>query len=125
MEYRGAGRSVYPGFLQLPTLASGQPERLAALVLDALPYPWPGSRAHAAVAGYAAMMDMPAEFVLDTMRIVFREHPLPRGLWCIGEVPVDPAAMRATRLLTVEGALDAITGAGQTAAAQVALLPSS
>ncbi|KAF7962701.1 hypothetical protein AWV80_18520 [Cupriavidus sp. UYMU48A] len=111
--YRGAGRSVYPGFLQLPTLASGQPERLAA---------WCSMRWHirgqgpcaaryraAAIAGYAAMMDMPAEFVLDTMRIVFREHLLPRGLWCIGEVPVDPAAMRATRLLTVEGALDAIT----------------
>lgn len=121
--YRGAGRIVYPGFLQLPTLASGQPERLSAMVIAALQGPWPGSRAqadlrHAAVAGYVAMMDMPVEFVLDTMRIVFREHLLPRGSWSVGEMPVDPAAMRATRLLTVEGQLDAITGAGQTHAAQ-------
>uniref|UniRef100_Q46S33 Polyhydroxyalkanoate depolymerase n=2 Tax=Burkholderiaceae TaxID=119060 RepID=Q46S33_CUPPJ len=122
-EYRGAGRIVYPGFLQLPTLACGQPERLSAMVFAALQGPWPGSRAqadlrHAAVAGYVAMMDMPVEFVLDTMRIVFREHLLPRGSWYVGGMPVDPAAMRTTRLLTVEGQLDTITGAGQTHAAQ-------
>jgi poly(3-hydroxybutyrate) depolymerase len=93
------------------------------MVFAALQGPWQGSRAqadlrHAAVAGYVAMMDMPVEFVLDTMRIVFREHLLPRGSWYVGGMPVDPAAMRTTRLLTVEGQLDAITGAGQTHAAQ-------
>ncbi|CAG9166038.1 hypothetical protein LMG23992_00672 [Cupriavidus laharis] len=118
--YPGAGRAVYPGFLQLPTLASGQPERLPGLVLDAMRYMWFGhdeqDLGHAA-ASYAAMMDMPVEFLLDTLRIVFREYLLARGAWRIGEMPVNPAAMRATRLLTVEGELDTITGTGQTHAA--------
>ncbi|WER50175.1 polyhydroxyalkanoate depolymerase [Cupriavidus sp. WKF15] len=116
--YPGAGRVVYPGFLQLPTLASGQPERLFSLMLDALPYLWLGHRsvdqALRTNAGYGAMMDMPVEFLLDTMRIVFREYLLPRGLWWVDGVLVSPASMRTTRLLTVEGKLDTITGAGQT-----------
>ena len=51
------------------------------------------------------------------MRIVFQEHLLPRGLWDVAGVRVDPSAIRDTALLTVEGELDDISGQGQTRAA--------
>jgi len=122
--YRGAGRTVYPGFLQLPTLASGQPDRMVTLVRGAMPSPWWEDRAsrsavQSAAAGYAAMMDMPAEFLLDTMHTVFQQFLLPRGQWRVAGELVRPAALRTTRLLTVEGDRDAISGAGQTHAAHV------
>lgn len=120
--YAGTGRNVYPGFLQLPTLATGEPDRLLAIMFDAvqcLSYrnvtPAHGHRAPAN--NYAAMMDLPAEFLLDTMRTVFQDFLLPRGLWRVGGALVAPAAMHGTRLLTVEGDSDTITGAGQTHAA--------
>ncbi|KAI3604125.1 Intracellular PHB depolymerase (plasmid) [Cupriavidus necator H850] len=120
--YPGAGRIVYPGFLQLPTLASGQPDRMLSLMLGALAPPWAQGGAavaesRAAATDFAAMIDMPAEFILDTMRTVFREHLLPQGRWYIQGEQVRPGAMRTTRLLTVEGERDTITGAGQTHAA--------
>lgn len=121
--YAGAGRMVYPGFLQLPTLASGQPDRMITLMRGAMPSPWwedpaASSAVHTAAASYAAMMDMPAEFLLDTMHTVFQQFLLPRGMWHVAGDLVRPAAMRTTRLLTVEGERDTITGAGQTHAAQ-------
>ena len=60
---------------------------------------------------------MPAEYYLDTVRVVFQEHLLPRGLWDVGGERVKPSAIRATALLTIEGELDDISGLGQTRAA--------
>src|SRR5690606_41145216 len=54
---------------------------------------------------------------LDTIKTVFQEHLLPRGLWDIDGQRVDPGAIRKTALLTIEGELDDISGRGQTEAA--------
>jgi poly(3-hydroxybutyrate) depolymerase len=66
---------------------------------------------------YNAVLDMPAEYYLDTVRIVFQEHLLPRGLWDVRGERVDPSAIHGTALLTIEGELDDISGQGQTRAA--------
>jgi len=66
---------------------------------------------------YNAVLDMPAEFYLDTIRIVFQEFLLPRGQWVIDGVKVDPAAITGTALMSIEGELDDIAGLGQTEAA--------
>lgn len=126
VPYPGAGRHVYPGFLQLPTLASGQPDRMVAL-MQAIQPPWlqawargPADQtpSQAGALSYAAMMDMPAEYLLDTIHIVFQQFLLPRGEWVVQGEPIRPAAMTSGRLMTVEGDRDNITGAGQTHAAQ-------
>ena len=66
---------------------------------------------------YFAVLDLAAEFYLETVRQVFQEHRLARGeLYWRGEL-VDPAAIRRTVLLTVEGERDDICGIGQTGAA--------
>src|SRR3546814_3683383 len=66
---------------------------------------------------YNAVLDMPARYYLDTVRIVFQEHLLPRGLWEVASERVDPSAIRDTALMTIEGELDDISGEGQTRAA--------
>src|SRR3546814_5855844 len=52
---------------------------------------------------YNAVLDMPARYYLDTVRIVFQEHLLPRGLWEVASERVDPSAIRDTALMTIEG----------------------
>src|SRR5699024_10031848 len=66
---------------------------------------------------YNAVLDMPAEYYLDTIRIVFQEFLLPRGKWDVAGERVDPTAIGRTALLTIEGELDDISGQGQTHAA--------
>jgi poly(3-hydroxybutyrate) depolymerase len=66
---------------------------------------------------YNAVLDMPAEYYLDCVRVVFQQHLLPRGLWRVGGDLVAPAAISHTALMTVEGELDDISGVGQTRAA--------
>src|SRR3546814_17972398 len=62
-------------------------------------------------------MDLPAEYYLQTVKSVFQDHDLPLGrMTCRGDL-VDPAAIRKTALLTVEGEKDDIPGLGQTMAA--------
>ena len=60
---------------------------------------------------------MPAEYYLDTIRTVFQQHLLPRGLWDVAGERVDPSKIRGCALLTIEGELDDISGQGQTRAA--------
>ena len=102
-NYPGHGRRVYPGFLQHGGFVAMNPERHA--------------QSHWDFYQYNAVLDMPAEYYLDTVRIVFKEHLLPRGLWEVGGERVDPAAITGTALLTIEGELDDISGQGQTRAA--------
>jgi polyhydroxyalkanoate depolymerase len=67
---------------------------------------------------YMAVADLPAEFYLETVRLVFQEYALPKGeLHLLGR-RVDPAAIRRTALVTVEGERDDICAVGQTLAAQ-------
>ena len=63
------------------------------------------------------MLDLAAEFYLETVRIVFQEHELPRGTLECRRPQVEPRAIRRTMLLTVEGERDDICAVGQTAAA--------
>ena len=66
-------------------------------------------------------MDLTAEFYLQTIQVVFKEHQLPRGVWVSRGRKIDPSAIE-TALMTVEGELDDISGIGQTKAAH-ALTP--
>jgi poly(3-hydroxybutyrate) depolymerase len=67
---------------------------------------------------YFAVADLPAEFYLETVRLVFQEYALARGELFVGDRRVNPAAIRRTALLTVEGERDDICSIGQTMAAQ-------
>jgi poly(3-hydroxybutyrate) depolymerase len=67
---------------------------------------------------YFAVMDLPAEFDLETVKLVFQDHALPLGKFKVHGRLVNPGAIRRTALLTVEGERDDICGLGQTLAAQ-------
>ncbi|WP_036208973.1 polyhydroxyalkanoate depolymerase [Novilysobacter arseniciresistens] len=121
-NYPGHGRRVYPGFLQHGGFVAMNPERHAQSHWDFYQHLVEGDLEDAAshrrfYDEYNAVLDMPAEYYLDTVRIVFKEHLLPRGLWTIDGERVDPAAITGTALLTIEGELDDISGQGQTRAA--------
>ena len=121
-NYPGHGRRVYPGFLQHGGFVAMNPERHAQSHWDFYQHLVEGDLEDAAshrrfYDEYNAVLDMPAEYYLDTVRIVFKEHLLPRGLWEVGGERVDPAAITGTALLTIEGELDDISGQGQTRAA--------
>ena len=121
-SYPGHGRAVYPGFLQHAGFIAMNPSRhfmshwdfYADLVKGDLE----DADAHRRFYDeYNAVLDMPAEYYLDTIRTVFQEFLLPRGKWKVKGELVDPAAIRKTALLSIEGELDDISGLGQTAAA--------
>lgn len=67
---------------------------------------------------YNAVLDMPAEYYLDTIRTVFQDFELPRGVWKVNGHLVKPSDIRSVALFTIEGELDDISGSGQTQAAQ-------
>jgi poly(3-hydroxybutyrate) depolymerase len=121
-NYPGAGRKVYPGFLQHAGFVAMNPSRHMSSHWDFYEDLRRGdledAEAHRAFYDeYNAVLDMPAPFYLDTIKTVFQEHLLPRGLWEIDGQRVDPGAIRDTALLTIEGELDDISGRGQTEAA--------
>lgn len=121
-RYPGAGRRVYPGFLQHTGFVAMNPDRHLKshydFYLDLLRGDDSDAEAHRRFYDeYNAVLDLPAEFYLDTIRIVFQEHRLPRGTWEIEGKRVDPSAITKPALLTIEGELDDISGLGQTRAA--------
>ena len=121
-NYPGAGRPVYPGFLQHMGFVAMNPERHAMSHWDYYQDLVKGDEETVAshrrfYDEYNAVLDMPAEYYLDTVRTVFQDYLLPRGLWKVGGKRVNPGAIRDTALLTIEGELDDISGAGQTRAA--------
>lgn len=67
---------------------------------------------------YLAVMDLPAEFYLDTIQRVFQEHSLPKGTFTYKGEVIDLGAIKDTALMTIEGERDDICGLGQTEAAQ-------
>ena len=71
---------------------------------------------------YNAVLDMPAEYYLDTVKTVFKDFALPKGRMSVRGELVRPQAIRETALLTIEGELDAISGHGQTEAAHALCL---
>jgi poly(3-hydroxybutyrate) depolymerase len=66
---------------------------------------------------YNAVLDMPAEYYLDTIRTVFQERALAQGTWVVDGRKVKPEDIRSVALFTIEGELDDISGSGQTEAA--------
>lgn len=119
----GSGRRVYPGLLQLSGFMSLNPDRHLKAHIDFLWAHAKGddqfARAHRRFyEEYLAVMDLDAQFYLDTVSIVFQEHALMKGTLRHRGHLVDPTAIRNVGLMTVEGGRDDITGAGQCHAAQ-------
>lgn len=122
-RYPGAGRRVYPGFLQHAGFLAMNPDRHMASHYDFYNYLIKGqdndAESHRRFYDeYNAVLDMSAEFYLDTIKTVFQEYALPRGTWEVEGELVQPAAIKRTALLTVEGEFDDISGKDQTHAAQ-------
>jgi len=120
--YPGAGRKVYPGFLQHASFILMNPDRHWQSHYDFYHHMVRGddsdAQAHRRFYDeYNAVMDMPAEFYLDTIRMVFQHQQLATNTWEFEGQIVDPSAIRQVALLTIEGALDDISGVGQTHAA--------
>lgn len=121
-RYPGAGRHVYPGFVQLSAFISMNMDRHVGAFIEQFRNVLRGDEPKAAAHRrfydeYLAVMDLPAEFFLETVRKIFQDHELPRGeLRWRGE-RVEPAAIRRTFVFTVEGEQDDICAIGQTSAA--------
>lgn len=121
-SYRGGGRRVYPGFMQLTAFMSMNRRRHLRAHLGLYQDLVNGETARATLTRafydeYAAVMDVPAEFYLETVSGIFQQHLLARGQLTWRGERVDPGAIRRTALLTVEGANDDICSPGQTLAA--------
>ena len=121
-RYAGAGRRVYPGFLQLSAFMSMNLSRHVKAHADLFQHLVRGEheKAQAAIAFYEeyfAVLDLTAEFYLETVGTIFQQHALPLGQLQWRGQRVDPAAIRRTALLTVEGEKDDICAVGQTVAA--------
>ncbi len=122
MRYPGAFRQVYPGFVQLAAFMTMNIERHIKAHRDLYDHLANGDFEKAKVTKafydeYFAVLDLAAEFYLETVRRVFQEHALPLGKLTWNGVPVEPRAIRRTMLLTVEGERDDICAVGQTLAA--------
>jgi poly(3-hydroxybutyrate) depolymerase len=120
--YPGRGRRVYPGFLQHASFMAMNPLRHMSSHWDFYQHLVRGDLEDAEqhrrfYDEYNAVLDMPAEYYLDCIRIVFQQHLLPRGQWYVGGARVAPESIRRTALLTIEGELDDISGLGQSEAA--------
>jgi polyhydroxyalkanoate depolymerase len=118
----GAGRRVYPGFLQLVAFLSMNRERHIRAHLDLHGHLVRGETEKAEAIKtfydeYFAVLDLTAEFYLETIDKVFQRALLPKGELTYKGRPVDPSAIRRTALLTVEGERDDICSLGQTVAA--------
>jgi poly(3-hydroxybutyrate) depolymerase len=123
LRYAGAWRRVYPGFTQLAAFMSMNLDRHVKAQLDLLCHLANGENEKASAIKkfydeYLAVMDLPAEFYLETVRTIFQEHALPLGRLEWRGRRVDPRAIRRTALFTVEGERDDICAVGQTMAAQ-------
>lgn len=121
-SFSGCGRAVYPGFLQLIGFMSMNPERHAGSHWDMFSHLVEGDGESAEkhrrfYDEYLAVMDLTAEFYLQTVEKVFIEHALPNGALTHRGKPIDLGAIRRCGLMAVEGEKDDITGIGQTRAA--------
>ena len=121
--FKGAQRRVYPGFVQLSAFVSMNASRHAASFADMYNERAKGEPAKADTIRtfyeeYFATTDLTAEFYLETVSQVFQQYLLPKGELMVGNRRVEPAAIRRTALLTIEGEKDDICAVGQTVAAQ-------
>ena len=120
--YPGAGRKVYPGFMQLAGFISMNLETHVMSHYEMFKHLTLGDTESAAGTKafydeYLSVSDMTAEFYLETIEQVFQKHALPNGEFIHRGKPIDPDAIRDTALLAIEGERDDISGIGQTRAA--------
>src|SRR5438132_9644503 len=123
VQCKGAFRQVYPGFVQLTAFVSMNLERHIKQHVDLANHLAKGEKEKADLIKtfydeYFAVMDLPAEFYIETVRDVFQEHLLPLGKLMHRGKPVNPASIKRMGLMTVEGEKDDICSIGQTLAAQ-------
>lgn len=121
-RYAGAGRRVYPGFLQIAGFMSMNLPRHQESFRKLYQARVANDQAAAQPIRefydeYLAVSDLPAEFYLQTVQSIFQDHDLPLGKLVWRGRTVNPAAIERTALFTVEGGRDDICGLGQTAAA--------
>jgi poly(3-hydroxybutyrate) depolymerase len=121
-KYPGYLRRVYPGFLQHAGFVAMNPNRHINshydYYLQLIRGDGESAENHRAFYDeYNAVLDLAADFYLETIRTVFQEHALPKGTWEVRGKLVRPQDITKTALFTVEGELDDISGAGQTQAA--------
>lgn len=121
-NYPGFGRKVYPGFLQHTGFVAMNPDRHAQSHWDFYQHLVQGDDESAEqhrkfYDEYNAVLDLPAEYYLETIKTVFQEFRLPKGTWEVEGKLVKPQDIKTVALFTVEGELDDISGAGQTQAA--------
>ncbi len=126
-NFPGAGRRVYPGFLQYTGFVAMNPDRHATSYYDYFQDLIKGDDASAEAHRkfydeYNAVLDMDAAYYLETIKTVFQDFKLVNGTWDVrapdGTLErVRPQDIKTTALLTVEGELDDISGSGQTEAA--------
>jgi poly(3-hydroxybutyrate) depolymerase len=126
-SFPGAGRRVYPGFLQHTGFVAMNPDRHLSSHYDYFKHLIAGDDASAEAHRqfydeYNAVLDMDADYYLETIRVVFQEFALVNGTWDVisedGELErVRPEDIRTTAHFTIEGELDDISGSGQTEAA--------
>ena len=122
-RYPGAGRRVYPGFVQLGAFMSMNLDRHLKAHRELYQHLVNGETEKAKATKdfydeYFAVLDLTAEFFLETVRLVFQEHALALGTLTWRGNKIEPRAIRRTMLLTVEGERDDICAVGQTMAAQ-------
>src|ERR1700687_3938855 len=112
-QCKGAFRQVYPGFIQLTAFVSMNLERHIKQHVDLADHIAKGEKEKAETIKtfydeYFAVMDLPAEFYIETVRDVFQEHLLPQGKLTYRGRPVNPASIKRMGLMTVEGEKDDI-----------------
>jgi poly(3-hydroxybutyrate) depolymerase len=122
IRYPGAFRRVYPGFVQLAAFMTMNIERHLNAHKELYQHLANGEIEKAAIAKafydeYFAVLDLTAEFYLETVRHIFQEYTLPLGKLKWRGTIVEPRAIRRTMLPTVEGERDDICAVGQTVAA--------
>lgn len=123
MQCKGAFRKVYPGFIQVTAFVSMNLERHIKQHKDLLEHLANGDVEKADAIKtfydeYFAVMDLPADFYIETIRDVFQEHLLPQGKLTYKGRPVNCGSIKKMGLMTVEGERDDICSIGQTLAAQ-------
>ncbi|MEO6153705.1 MAG: polyhydroxyalkanoate depolymerase [Croceibacterium sp.] len=122
LAYPGAGRKVYPGFLQLAGFISMNLESHLLSHYEMFKHLTLGDEGGASGTKafydeYLSVADLPAEYYLETIEQVFQKHALPKGEFVHRGKVIDPDAIRDTALLAIEGERDDISGIGQTRAA--------
>ena len=122
MQYRGAGRRVYPGFMQLAGFMSMNLGNHMQSHYEMFKHLTAGDEASAQATKdfydeYRSVADMTAEFYLQTVQEVFQDHALPNGTFLHRGKRVDLGDITRTALLAIEGERDDISGLGQTKAA--------